>query len=100
MRLFIAVPFEKDYFLEIRENLPKVGMALATEFHITLSFLGEVEDVENIGKRLSVLEFSKFAATTSHIGMFSHVVWAGIEDNPLLHELQKNVFSLCPGKDD
>jgi len=97
MRLFIAVRFEPIYFKEIQERLPKVSLAMG--FHITLSFLGEA-DAEAIQERLSALEFRTFSVKTSHIGMFSNVIWVGIEENAELMELQNKVFSLCPGKDD
>ena len=52
--------------------------------HLTLKFLGEIsrQDIEELKKKLSALEFNSFEAEMSELGTFSEtylrIIWAGI----------------------
>ncbi len=75
MRLFIAVDFNelKDYFTELQKQLPEAKSTLPKDFHLTLKFLGEVEDsrVEKIREALRKIKFKPFEAKVTNIGYFT-----------------------------
>ncbi|MBD3397589.1 RNA 2',3'-cyclic phosphodiesterase [Candidatus Micrarchaeota archaeon] len=89
MRLFIAVevPEEvKKRMGELEKELPDEGLRKVDPglMHITLKFLGEVEEVqlEEIKKALGKIEFLPFKVRVKGVGVFPKedyvkVVWAG-----------------------
>jgi 2'-5' RNA ligase len=105
MRLFIAVdlPDEiKNYVFnlqnEINSGLTKINWVHKKNLHLTLKFLGEVEDdkVDKIKERLSSIKFDAFKLTFTKIGFFPSdkkisVIWLGIEPESKLIELQQKV---------
>lgn len=101
MRLFIAIDFNelKDYFIKLQKLLPKnAKLSLTRTFHITLKFLGEVQPdkVENMIDALKKIKFEPFSVFLDSIGIFPsenyiRVVWAGINPEEKVLELQKNI---------
>jgi len=108
MRLFVAVNIPEDIKEKIsdmqsrlKKALCDVNWAVADKFHLTLKFLGEVEEEvlpsasECIAK--SVSGFGKFRITFSGAGAFPcnekpKVVWAGInEGKKELERLAANI---------
>lgn len=112
-RLFIAVPVDDG----VKENLERVGTAANARgvswvrpenMHLTLAFLGEVEE-----RRVSVLEDVIYAATEDNLaplqlraqglGAFpdeekARVLWAGLDgDVPRLIELQARLVAELKG---
>ena len=99
MRLFIAIDCNeiKDFFVSCQDKLPKHGkFTFPEEFHITLKFLGEVDDakVEEVVKLLKNVEFEEFTAKTKGIGFFVpsflRVVFVEVP-TPDIFELQKMI---------
>lgn len=101
MRLFIAINFEdREYFKQIQGQLP-IDMAdlnLTKTYHLTLKFLGEVEDskVDLIKERLQNIKVGQFTAAVSQIGFFPsesyiQVIWAGFKENKEIISLQQKV---------
>ena len=87
MRLFVAIDFDdiKDYLINLQVKIPKdAKMSMVKSFHLTLKFLGEVEE-EKIGdiiERLNNIKFSPFYVALGKIGIFPsenyiRVVWVG-----------------------
>jgi 2'-5' RNA ligase len=100
MRLFIAIEFEDaaDYLKQIQEQLPDAKATFPKQFHLTLKFLGEVEEdkVEEIKNKLSKVKFEPFAAKLGEIGVFPsesfiRVVWVGVEDGEKIIQLQQEI---------
>ncbi|MBN2458304.1 RNA 2',3'-cyclic phosphodiesterase [Candidatus Woesearchaeota archaeon] len=103
MRLFIA--FEPDsktsqYLTMLQSEMALSGQGLrpATGHHITLRFLGELDEekVPIIKKRLSCLRFKGFAANSAGIGFFPdnknpRVIFIGIEPDDKLKRLKEMV---------
>lgn len=112
MRIFIAIPLPE----EVKQELVRVQNKLllnqkdnlkaakAKEFHLTLKFLGEVDDkdIENIKEMLKAIKLSKlmpFEVSLSNIGFFPSennikVIWIGIESierHDKINELKKNI---------
>ncbi|KHO45948.1 MAG: 2'-5' RNA ligase [archaeon GW2011_AR3] len=85
MRLFVAVDLPenaKGYCQDLQMHISHGKFSLAKGFHITLKFLGEVDEDKSckIVDRLKKITAQKFEATTGRIGFFpneSHarVVW-------------------------
>jgi 2'-5' RNA ligase len=100
MRLFIALNFNelKDYFSELQKPIPKVDTKLTfpKDFHLTLKFLGEVEDskVDEIKTLLAAVKFKPFEAKITSIGFFTEqfirTVWIKAEAKEII-DLQKQV---------
>ena len=102
MRLFIALDFEelRDYFKGLQSKIDSslAKVSLTNAYHITLKFLGEVEEskVDKIKEALGTVNFEQLKLTLSGIGFFPsenyiRVVWVGIKENDIVNELQKRV---------
>ena len=95
MRLFVAaeVPEKiKERMGELEAELPSEGLKKVNPLlmHITLKFLGEVEDakVPGVEAGLSSVEFAPFNVGVKGVGVFPsesyvRVVWAGLEGEGL-----------------
>jgi len=104
MRAFIAfeIPEEvKKVLIEAQNQLEKAKLSLTKDFHLTLKFLGEVDEtkVEEIRKRLGEIKFNSFETSLTDIGVFPgensiRVVWVGLNDpESKIASLQKEVDS-------
>ncbi len=114
MRLFIAVePSDniKQYLKSVQGRISSnyVRMSLVREFHLTLKFLGEVDEsrLGIITKNLRKLIFNPFEVRLSNLGVFpnlkkARVLWVGVKpetnikeiatwiDNALIDEFEPN----------
>ncbi|MBI1970809.1 RNA 2',3'-cyclic phosphodiesterase [Candidatus Woesearchaeota archaeon] len=113
IRLFIALPLSEEveqYLLTITKKLPEDGFAKVNSSHLTISFLGWVNEknVPEIIKRLDSITFSAFTLQLHHLGFFPddkhpRVVWIGVSPHEQVLSLKKNVeealYGLFP-KDD
>ncbi len=91
MRLFIAIKIEgistiHSLLEDIRLLGTDVKLVEPENVHVTLAFLGEVEDskLNDIKRAMDSVSFSKFSITLRGIGAFPslsrpRVVWVGIE---------------------
>ncbi len=94
MRLFIAICLPA----EARRRLARAARALiergggrATReenFHLTLVFLGETENLDGAQRALHAVQSAPFSLTVSGLGRFGDVYWAGVEPSPALTALQ------------
>ncbi|MFH1785738.1 MAG: RNA 2',3'-cyclic phosphodiesterase [Candidatus Micrarchaeota archaeon] len=96
MRLFVAIPVPED----IRKKVALFGNDIAQDgvmnvkpenMHLTLKFIGENEQAEQIKKILEKIEYNKFECKVSGVGVFPNesyikVVWTGIESG---HRIEK-----------
>ncbi|HLG24952.1 MAG TPA: RNA 2',3'-cyclic phosphodiesterase [Candidatus Nanoarchaeia archaeon] len=107
MRLFIAIDFDSinGYLKEIQSQLLEISnLSLVTSFHLTLKFLGEVEE-ENyslIKSKLKEIKFEKFNIFLDKVGVFETrgepgVVFVSIKQQINLLELQKSIESALSG---
>jgi len=84
MRCFVAVDLAEDLVgnvIRLQEGLKDLNVKLASDFHFTLKFLGEV-DVKTVGEvelRLKELadKTKPFDITVEKVGVFPGVVWVG-----------------------
>src|SRR3989344_3213799 len=107
MRLFIAIDLSKDvkgilYKVQksIRNNLAKIHWVAPKNLHLTLKFIGEVEDskVNEIKDRLNHIEYEKFILNLDTIGFFPNndfirIIWIGVNPEEKVIELQKKIDS-------
>ncbi|HHI03979.1 MAG TPA: RNA 2',3'-cyclic phosphodiesterase, partial [Candidatus Woesearchaeota archaeon] len=106
MRTFIAIEMPKEIkeiLLEAQKqiNTEKAKIRPAKAFHLTLKFLGEVEEkkIEDIKSALKEIKFEKFSTALTEIGVFPNesyirVVWAGLNDSEnKITNLQKEIDS-------
>lgn len=97
MRLFTAI----DIPAPIQDRLYQLGRQVhggravpATQLHLTLAFIGEVEDhrLEPIRQALAAVAAPSFPLVLEGIGCFpprgpARIVWAGVRPQPRLHHL-------------
>ena len=101
MRLFIAIDLPKDikdYLMKIEEKIDVKGLKLVKDIHLTLKFLGEVEDdkAEQIKNLLKEIKINPFEAKISGLGVFPsgsyiRVVWVGVQPEDKIIEIQKEI---------
>lgn len=107
MRLFIALDLKEleDYFKKLQKKIPAEPVAqikLVSSFHLTLKFLGEVDDSDEIKKALKDIKMPKLKLTLApKLGVFPSesyikVVWVGLENNDKLIQLQKDIQKAIP----
>ena len=93
MRLFIAIDLEQtDFFLALQKPFRDISgahMSFPVSTHITLSFLGEVDQnrCNHVLNALSPLSFKQFSIRCDHLGRFPEfgpprVIWAGFAGSP------------------
>ncbi len=102
MRTFIAInlPEEvKNYLSSLQEDISSkpnlnIKASKAKEFHITLKFLGEVNEtqLENIRHNLKKIEIDAFEMKLVNLGCFPNdndvrVIWAGIISDAGISEI-------------
>ncbi len=98
MRLFIAIPLSE----EVRDSLVSYQGALteagvtgsvqrAENLHLTLAFIGEYPDPDDVTDALSGISFRSFGMSVSGTGMFSETLWTGAEPASSLESLAKKI---------
>jgi 2'-5' RNA ligase len=109
MRLFIALGISEEAKDTLRKTQKKIQssnskLTLVKEFHLTLKFLGEVEEnkVEEIKERLSKVKFEGFEVCTGNIGVFPsiesiRVLWVGLESKNMIESLQNKIEEALSG---
>jgi 2'-5' RNA ligase len=102
MRLFIAFDVSEDVrgILEsVQSKIKFSGSASKTkDFHLTLKFLGEVDDskLDALKRALDSVSFSSFTAHLTGIGAFpsksnAKVVWVGLDPKDKIDFVQRQV---------
>lgn len=108
MRLFVAFGVSdevKNYLTELQNELPEDSkLNLVKNFHLTLKFLGDVEEdrMDKITALLSNINFTKFTVKTAGIGVFPdenliRVVWVGLEPKDKIVALQQEIETALSG---
>ncbi|MCX8146867.1 MAG: RNA 2',3'-cyclic phosphodiesterase [Candidatus Woesearchaeota archaeon] len=103
MRLFIAISISKEAEEELKRlqnELRYAKLNLVKDFHLTLKFLGDVDNkkIDKIKERLKEIKSKKFSLELSDIGVFPsenyiRVVWVGLKPENKVVELQNAVES-------
>lgn len=103
-RLFVAAELPeavKERLAGISYGLPGAAWVPPEQMHLTLRFLGEVEDglFRDIREALGGLRSPSFYLTLKGLGHFPkrgdpEVLWAGVAENPELVRLRNRIESL------
>jgi 2'-5' RNA ligase len=101
MRLFIAIELPDDLKRELgrlRVDIPGARWVPVDQIHLTLAFLGEVEEaaVERLTGELAQVQVPEFKLCFSGSGCFPdrrrpRVLWIGLEPHPRLQHLAAGV---------
>lgn len=95
MRLFIGIDcnHEKEYFQQLQKQFPEGRYSLAQDFHITLKFLGEVDQacVEAIKNALARIVQEPFTLSLKEVNDFDQRVIILNVTSPELLILQRSV---------
>lgn len=109
-RVFIAIEFSDDVIKEVARIQELIGKVKFTgkmteleNLHLTLKFLGEIDDekVLEVKRRLKEINFDKMKLKIGKIGTFSiygnpSIVWVKIEGTGI-YDLQKRIDSALSG---
>lgn len=102
MRLFIAIKVSEEARRElerIQEQIKQKGVKLPSELHLTLKFLGEIDEsrVGQLKKNLSDIDFSRFSLTLDGLDVFQprhvRVVHIGVAPEGQVRELFEKIHS-------
>ncbi len=100
VRLFIGIripPHLHERLEALQSGVPGARWVAPENFHITLGFLGDVEEnrLEDLHEILAGIGGAPFSLTLSGTGSFGSKVpkllWAGLEPAPALEALQKKI---------
>lgn len=101
-RLFVAIDLPPELKNRISElcafGLPGVGWVEATQLHLSLRFIGEVDGQEAVRIQTCLLKVQQasFQLVVKGVGTFPQgktprVIWAGIEKNDSLVQLRNKI---------
>jgi RNA 2',3'-cyclic 3'-phosphodiesterase len=99
LRLFVGIGLPPDLKLRISllcTGVPEARWVDAGNFHLTLRFIGEVDEgvASDIDAALLRLSAPRFSLTLAGVGQFgTRMLWVGVEKNPALLQLQAKVES-------
>ena len=100
MRLFVALPVPEDVaqsLLLIQDGVPGAHWQTREQLHLTLRFIGEVDNQTAImlDDALAGIHAPAFELQLHAVGQFGgkqiHSLWAGVRPNPALEHLQRKV---------
>ena len=101
MRLFVGLPLPGDLrrrLAGLAGGLPGARWVAPDNLHVTLRFIGEVDDgqAEDIDAALAAIRAPAFAVTVAGVGCFDrgrqvHAVWAAVEAGEAIGHLYEKV---------
>jgi 2'-5' RNA ligase len=99
IRLFAAIAIPEQIgegLVRRQQGLPGARWRPTDAFHITLRFAGEVSEAlaDDLDAELNVVSGEALTLSLQGVGAFQdgddiHAVWAGLAENPALHQLAK-----------
>ncbi|MBQ3195264.1 MAG: RNA 2',3'-cyclic phosphodiesterase [Clostridia bacterium] len=94
MRLFIAIELDD----RVKNAISSTAGSLAffgegsfcpkDSYHITLAFLGETENIDNIKKAMNLIEALPFYLSTKELENFGNTYFVSVSDNKALNDMQ------------
>lgn len=98
MRLFVAVALTdemKSEIMKMMHGLKKQGVrgnyTPLQNLHLTLAFIGEVQDAAAVKAALSEVKVKKFRLSLTEPGTFGDLLWIGLKGNQALSAAVKSV---------
>jgi 2'-5' RNA ligase len=105
IRLFVGIALPEnivDRLMDLQTGLPDARWVEADNLHITLRFIGEVDEgkAADIDEMLSEIRAPAFDVSVAGTGRFGdrrrvRSVWVGVEPTPDLQHLHDKVESAC-----
>lgn len=98
MRLFIAIQFTDEVrrsLLATMHDLKQKGIkgnyTAGSNLHLTLAFIGETREKEEVKRAMDRISFSPFKLSVRELGTFGDILWAGVKGNQGLKGLAKDI---------
>lgn len=98
MRLFIALPFAEEFKGELirvqnemRQNGVRGNFSRSENLHVTVAFLGEMDDPAPALKALRCVPLPDLTLKAGRLGNFGELLWVGLQKNPVLEQYVKDV---------
>lgn len=98
MRLFIAINFNNDFkniFIEdislLKEYCLSANFTRRENLHLTLAFIGEVNNASPVKKAMDSVTFEPFEISLGGIGNFRDIYLRRLQNCDALNKLQKSV---------
>lgn len=103
MRVFVAIDLPEEVKNElyriqklINPSLAKIKWVPKKNLHLTLKFLGEVDDIDDIHQKMSKIKFEPFEVNLKNFGAFPsweniNVFWVDMEPHKEIINLQQKV---------
>ena len=98
MRLFIAIHLSdaiKDVLSAVQDEMYEQGVrgnfTSRENMHLTLAFIGEYPDKEQVMEALSSVSFSSYAISLSGMGCFRDLWWVGMEESAPLAAVVRRI---------
>ena len=106
MRLFIAINLSdamKDALTAAQDEMYGKGFrgnfTPAENMHLTLAFIGEYPDKDQVMDALSSVSFSAFTLSLSGMGCFRDLWWAGMDESAPLTAVVRRIRHALAGHD-
>ena len=98
MRLFIAIQFEQniidaltDFQDDLRIKGVKGNYTRPENLHITLAFIGDYGNPDDILDAMEQVPFSPMKISLDGVGRFGELFWVGLSENPELASYVKRL---------
>jgi len=98
MRLFIAIRLNEDMkaaLIDAQNQLYEGGVrgnfSPEENLHLTMAFIGEYPDAEEVLDAMETVEFSAFDLTLDGLGSFGDIWWAGLGASPALQAVARRI---------
>ena len=98
MRIFIALQFEEPFrqaLSDVQSVLKNCGIkgnyTKPENLHLTLAFIGEYGNPQNILDALNDVKFTPFELSLNGIGRFETILWAGLSASEQLSQNVKRI---------
>ena len=98
MRLFVAIPLSQEMQKSITtamHELKKTGVkgsyVPGQNLHLTLAFIGEVDDAKVVRKALETVSYKPFKLSLDEFGAFQDTLYVGVRGNQGLSNVAKTV---------
>ncbi len=98
MKLFIALQLTDDVkksligtMHDLKQKGIKGNYTPAANLHVTLAFIGETRQADEIKKAMDRVQFTPFKLTVREMGNFGDRLWAGVKGNQGLKGVVKDI---------
>ncbi len=98
MRLFVAIRLSDEMMKALTgtmHDLKKQGIKGSyvpmQNLHLTLAFIGEIQDLQAVKDALKNVSIKPFRLTLSQMGTFGNILWAGVKGNQGLSAAARQV---------